>query len=146
MKEVHTGNILNLSRELVHNHDISDKSCNNHDGATPTPTATPAPTTGTLTITKKCLPMFPSGGNLCPGTSFSIQVTGNNPQPSLISLTDGGSQIVTLGPGSFAITETPRVAFLFFNGPDCSVLIEGVEATGTISAGQNLSCTITNFL
>jgi hypothetical protein len=90
--------------------------------------------------------MFPAGGNDCPGKTFSIQVTGTNPQPSSFSLTDGGSQIVTLGPGSFTVIETPRVAFLSINGPDCSVLIEGVEATGTISAGQNLSCTITNFL
>lgn len=42
---------------------------------------TPTPTPGTLEILKDCT-------NTCPGIAFSIQVTGNNPQPRSFSLID----------------------------------------------------------
>jgi hypothetical protein len=92
-------------------------------------TNTPA---GTLFITK-----------LCPGcaglTQPTITVTGNNPQPPSFNIDVGVTRVVTLRPGSFTITESlpPGFSAPTFSG-DCTT------STGTISAGQALSCIITN--
>jgi hypothetical protein len=94
-------------------------------------------TTGTLVIIKSC--------RLCPSTfSFSVQVTGNNPNPSSFTLSNGQSQSVTLGPGSFTVNEVPVPGFFppSFSG-DCREAGSS-RATGTISAGQHLTCTILN--
>ncbi len=109
-------------------------------------TNTAVPTTGTLDIIKVCSDF--SNGSLCRLNEFDIIVTGNNAQPSSFSLTDGGSRSVTLGPGSFTITELPVPGFLpaSFSG-DCTLVSSSsgkVVATGTISEGQHLTCTITN--
>jgi len=64
-------------------------------------------------------------------SAFTVTVTGNNPQPYSFSLSSISPQFVKLDPGSFAVsldTGYPRS----YSG-DC---------TGTISAGQHLSCTI----
>jgi hypothetical protein len=98
---------------------------------TTTVTVTP-PTTGTLSITKVCI------GSVCPGAKFDIAVSGNNPQPHFFSLQNGQTQDVTLGPGSFTVTEGITPLRTTFTG-DCSE-----DGTGTISAGQTLHCTITN--
>jgi hypothetical protein len=100
-------------------------------------TPTPTPTTGTLVITKLCR-------NSC--GPFLIKVTGNNPQPQSVSLTNGQDGSVILGPGNYTVTETPRSGFLSPNfGGDCKRTAPGShEATGTISAGQNLHCIILN--
>ncbi|MBV9176319.1 MAG: hypothetical protein JO297_04720 [Nitrososphaeraceae archaeon] len=42
--------------------------------------------------------------SLCPA---AIHVNGNNAQPSSFALGNGGSQLVTMGPGSFQIVDTP---------------------------------------
>jgi hypothetical protein len=69
----------------------------------------------------------------CPGIEFSIQVTGTIPDPSSFTLGDFQPQDVTLGPGTFTVTETPVSGFtpLTFLGRDCAP-----TGTGTISAGQ----------
>jgi hypothetical protein len=82
---------------------------------------------------------------LCPRAGFSITVTGNNPQPQRFTLHSGDSQAVTLGPGSFAILMMPLVSpslllANIFSG-DCMQL-GLLQASGTISAGQQLTCTI----
>jgi hypothetical protein len=103
-------------------------------------TNTPPPTTGTLTISKDC-------PDLCPGTTFSITITGNNPDPSSFTLGNRQSQVVTLGPGSFTVTETPVTGFqqLFIPSSTCKQTGPfSNSATGTISAGQNLECDIVN--
>ena len=100
---------------------------------------TPTPTTGTLVIEKIC----PECAAL---QSFSIQVTGNNPQPPSVSLTNEQERSVILGPGNYTVTETPVSGFQspFFGG-DCKQTAKGShEATGTISAGQTLRCIIDN--
>jgi hypothetical protein len=96
-----------------------------------------SPTTGTLKISKVCIPG-------CPGTSFFIQVIGNNPQPSSFFLTNGGVRIVTLGPGSYTVTESLMAGFNTVFTGDCLQTAPG-SATGTISAGQSLSCTVANI-
>ena len=99
----------------------------------------PPPTTGTLEISKVC---DPGSTTACGGVKFPITVTGNNP-PSLFTLSNGQTQTVTLGPGSFTVTEGPTDGFSPFFRGDC--MPNGrFDATGTISAGQTLTCTITN--
>src|SRR5919206_322764 len=63
-----TNNINNLACT------VAVSTCPKGNTPTPTPTLT-LPNSGVLTIFKVC---FPS----CPGVTFSIKVTGNNPQPS----------------------------------------------------------------
>jgi hypothetical protein len=97
-------------------------------------------TTGTLLITKVCF-------SSCPGVIFSIKITGNNPQPSsfTLSIPSHKSQAVTLGPGTFTVTEAHVAGFRppsFAN--NCNQVTED-SATGTIRAGQTLTCVITNI-
>jgi hypothetical protein len=101
-------------------------------------TSVTSSTTGTLRITKIC----PPG---CSGTEFPITVIGNNPQPSSFSLKSGQGQDVKLGPGSFTVHETvPRKFTPRYSG-DCKRTGSGSpDATGTISAEQNLLCTVVN--
>ncbi|HZC20821.1 MAG TPA: hypothetical protein VE223_04175 [Nitrososphaeraceae archaeon] len=66
-----------------------------------------------MTIDKDCL-------GPCPGVMFSITVTGNNPQPSSFTFGNEQDQDVTLGPGSFTVTETPVTGFLTVFVGDCT--------------------------
>jgi hypothetical protein len=92
-----------------------------------------------------------AGDGPCPPEvgRFNITTTGNNPQPSNFFLANGESQLVTLGAGAFTVTELSiAMGFLSlsFSG-DCRQAAPGsFTATGTISAGQHLTCTITNTL
>ena len=94
--------------------------------------------------------MEPSNPGDCERTGtgqFEIRITGNNPNPPGFELRGGGSQDITLGSGSFTITETTAFPFTTFSG-DCMLASSPgpfqVAATGTIAAGQHLTCTITN--
>jgi Zn finger protein HypA/HybF involved in hydrogenase expression len=97
----------------------------------PTPSPTPNPTTGTLTVIKRL-----SSGDTPPVkiSDFVIHVTGNNPTPANFNASSTGTD-VTLGPGTFSVTEAPSAVF----NPSFSS-----ECSGTIAAGQHLTCTITN--
>src|SRR3954453_7095679 len=64
-------------------------------------------------------------------SAFTVTVTGNNPQPYSFSLSSISPQFVKLDPGSFAVSIDTDYPHSY--SKDC---------TGTISAGQNLSCTI----
>ena len=91
------------------------------------------PATGTLLIKKLCFE--------CHGAEFDITVTGNNPQPSTFTLSNGQSQTVT-----FTVSEAPSFGFRSpgFAG-DCKITAVGSQqATGTITAEQHLTCTIIN--
>jgi hypothetical protein len=121
---------------------FADQSKNVQAVVTP-PTPTPTPTlrlqnSGVLTIFKVC---FPS----CQGITFSITVTGNNPQPSSFTLSGGGHQAVTLGTGTFTVTEAHVAGFNPPSFANNCKQVTGDSATGTISAGQTLSCVITNI-
>jgi Prealbumin-like fold domain len=111
-------------------------------------TNTAVPATGTLTVNKVCVE--PSNPGDCERTGtgdFNVRITGNNPNPPGFSLRGGESQDITLGSGSFTITETTTFPFTTFSG-DCMLASSPgpfqVAATGTIAAGQHLTCTITN--
>ena len=101
-----------------------------------------------LTLRKVCL-VFGRPGTPCNPVGFSIQITGNNnPQPSTSTLTPDSSQLVTLSPGTFTIVETAGFTIInpTFSG-DCMQTAPGsTEATGIISVGQHLTCTITNTI
>ncbi len=119
----------------------NQSAANNVNNGVPT-----AGTPATLLINELC---FSIG---CPDIPFNIIVTGNNPRPSTFSFTFfSNSQLVTLGPGSFEITEsTAPFSFelLSFRG-DCTgsqTSFGQAQATGTISAGQHLTCNIANFV
>jgi hypothetical protein len=96
-----------------------------------TPTPTPTPTTATLTVMKI---VAGNATNTTP-SNFTMHVTGNNPTPANFAGSTTGID-VTLGPGSFNVTETgPTSSFNVTTTGDCA---------GTIAAGQHLTCTITN--
>jgi hypothetical protein len=101
------------------------------------PPPPPPPAPGTLRISKICIPD-------CPGVEFPITVTGTNPvTPSSFTLSDGQTQFVTLGPGSFRIIESPTDGFRPSFQEACMQTASGSpDATGTISAGQGLTCLI----
>jgi hypothetical protein len=102
-----------------------------------------ATTTTNLLVRKVCVDLL---GRPCNPVPFSIQITGNNPQPSTFTLTPDSSQLVTLGPGTFTMFEraTFTIVSATFSG-DC-MKTAPTEATGTISVGQHLTCTITNTI
>jgi len=102
-------------------------------------TASNPETTGTLLVSKDCIRL--RSGN-CLNT-FNVQITGNNPQPSSFSISDPQNQTVTLGPGSFTVSEVPVAGFQVSFTGHC-LQTGPFVATGTISAGQHLTCIIRN--
>lgn len=73
------------------------------------------------------------GGTATP-SQFIIQVAGNNPSPSTFQGSSSGTT-VSLGQGSYQVRETPIADYTPTYSSDCS---------GSISAGQTKTCTITN--
>jgi hypothetical protein len=108
---------------------ITPSTANQTTGNQTTPTTTPA--TGTLTVIKRL-----SSGDTPPVkiSDFVIHVTGNNPTPANFNASSTGT-VVTLGLGPFSVTEAPSAIFTPSFSSECS---------GTIAAGQHLTCTITN--
>jgi hypothetical protein len=74
-----------------------------------------------------------AGGTATP-SQFTIRVTGNNPTPSTFQGSSSGTT-VTLGQGSYQVIETPIADYTPTYSSECS---------GSISAGQTKTCTITN--
>jgi hypothetical protein len=102
------------------------------NNTTPTPTSTL--TTGTLTVLK-ILVNFPANVT---ASDFTIHVTGNNPTPANFAGSATGTD-VTLGSGAFNATEVPPSADLEVKGTSFAG-----NCSGTITAGQHLTCVITN--
>ena len=126
----------------------SDTQCTN-DATQSTRSREEPETTGTLLIKKVCVGVPEGTPCFNPQSfAFSIQITGNNPQPSTFTLTPDTSQLVTLGPGTFTIVESATfpITSVTFSGACMQTAPGSLEATGTISAGQHLTCTITNTL
>ena len=124
----------------------NQRAANNVNNGEPKTTATPGtPGTTTLRINERCFL-----GTIAICIDMSIIVEGNNPQPSSFSFNPPFSQLVTLGPGSFTITEsTTSLPFTTRVSGDCSLasppgLSQTFTIIGTISAGQNLICNIVN--
>jgi hypothetical protein len=143
---------------LTCTHPGNNATCTQEGATISTPTSTSTltsqPTTGTLLVKKVCERFqIPPPQPPCFGPSrlhFSIQITGNNPQPSTSTLTpdtsDSSQQLVTLGPGTFTIVESAAfpIRSATFSG-DCTQT-GAFAATVTISVGQHLTCTITNTI
>jgi hypothetical protein len=117
---------------------FADQSDNIQQSAAPTAanqtTTTPTPTTGTLTVLK-ILVNFPANVT---ASDFTIHVTGNNPTPANFAGSATGTD-VTLGSGAFNATEVPPSADLEVTGTSFAG-----NCSGTITAGQHLTCVITN--
>jgi hypothetical protein len=98
-----------------------------------------------LLVRKVCVTF--QGAGCDPNFHFPIEVRGNNPQPSTFGLTpDSSQQLVTLGPGTYTITEgqPPRVPIAATFSANC--IQSGLfTASGTISAGENQTCTINDL-
>jgi hypothetical protein len=119
------------------------RTANNVNNGVPRTSGAAAPNTGTLIVNKVCVTS--TGGGTCPGNpSFGIQVIGTNSPPSSFSLPDGGSQAVTLAPGSFTVREAIDSDFTPSFSGNCNGAAGSGEATGTIAAGEQQTCTITN--
>lgn len=116
---------------------ISNSGQRGTQGPTEPPTEPPA--TGTLKVIKvlRC----PSEGITCPDPEeFGIEVTGNNPVPPSFQASSTGVD-VKLEPGEYSVDET--------SFPDLPAGVIHTEAfseecSGTINAGETITCTITN--
>ncbi len=89
------------------------------------------PVVATLVVTTKV--DNTNGGTKKP-SDFTISVTGNSPKPSSFSGSSLGSTI-TLKPGTYSITESSVLGYTATYSSGCS---------GSISAGQTVSCTVAN--
>ncbi len=89
------------------------------------------PNLGTLVVNTKV--DNTNGGTKKP-SDFTISVTGNSPKPSSSSGSSSGST-VTLKPGTYGVTESSVLGYTATYSSGCS---------GSISAGQTLSCTVAN--
>jgi Family of unknown function (DUF6346) len=100
--------------------------------------ATP-PATGTLLVKKvvKCIDTIIVDG--CQNKKFNIKVTDTNPDPSSFDLGNGGTQLVTLGAGTYTVSEPEHTGFNVEFSGDCNA-----NGDGTIAAGAHQTCTITN--
>jgi hypothetical protein len=121
-------NVLGNDNQVTGFADQSDKIQQSATANKTTPTQTP---TATLTVTK-----IVSGTTTAVPSQFTIHVSGNNPNPPNFGGSATGTD-VTLISGPFGVTETLPAGTFFTNttAGDCR---------GTITAGQHLSCTITN--
>jgi hypothetical protein len=125
---------------LICTHPGENATCT-QEGVGSTPTSTPEPITTTLLVIKKvaCVTVpFPCGQP----SGFTLHVTGNNPRPSTSFRGSESGTLVTLDPGPFTVFDEVDDTGVTFTG-DCTQ--HSSTATGTIAAGQHLTCTATNF-
>ena len=120
---------------------ISD-SCNQraannvNNGVPRTGGAAAAPNTGTLLINVVC------NSPICLSNSFVVSISPVSNPPSFQGK-GSGSQTFVLSPGNFLIDfSSPSGLSSVFSG-DCKQIKFIPKGTGTISAGQHLTCTIT---
>ena len=117
---------------LICTHPGSGATCVSEPGKVTPP---PTPATGTVLVKKVCEESKKIKVDGCENTKFQITVTGTNPDPASFTLGNGDTQLVTLGVGSYTVDETPPEGFTVKFSDDCS---------GTIAAGDQKTCTITN--
>jgi Prealbumin-like fold domain len=75
-----------------------------------------------------------SGGSAS-AANFTMSVTGTSPNPASFAGAESPGTTVTLGAGSYNVTET---------GPSGYAASFSADCTGTIAAGQEKTCTVTN--
>jgi hypothetical protein len=142
---------------------INNNNTNINIGGGGNQTNPPGPTTTTLNVTKEVDCEEENGGDIvvpgginCAGvlstitpSDFSIQVAGNNPQPSTFNGSAAGTN-VTIGPGGHTVTETPNAqvtALLANTNVNLTRIFTGgcsPAGTGTIEAGVPETCNIIN--
>jgi len=99
-------------------------------------TNTEVPTTGTLLVSVVC------ADPLCTTSPFHVQIVPmNNPQPLVFDGRGSGSQTFTLTSGNFEVDMQSLFPGVFSG--NCLQVFTLPQATGTISAGQHLTCTFT---
>jgi len=91
-----------------------------------------SPQTGTLQVIKHVV--NDSGGSAS-AANFTLSVSGTSPSSASFPGAESPGTTVTLGPGSYSVTETGPSGYTASFSADCS---------GTIAAGQTKTCTITN--
>jgi hypothetical protein len=120
---------------LICTHPGSGATCVSDPGKVTPPT----PATGTLLVKKvvKCIDTILVDG--CQNKKFNIKVTDTNPDPASFDLGNGGTQLVTLGAGTYTVSEPEHSGFTVEFSGDCNA-----NGDGTIAAAQHQTCTITN--
>ena len=74
-------------------------------------------------------------GGTASAANFTMSVTGTSPNPASFAGAESPGTTVTLGAGSYNVTET---------GPSGYAASFSADCTGTIAAGQTKTCTVTN--
>jgi hypothetical protein len=105
----------------------------------------PTPNAAKLTVIKKVNCAIPCGQ--FEPKDFEIKVTKSDGSTQSFPGSATGTQ-VTLPPGDYTISETPPSSDVFIFGNDfsgnCHRLDATADATGSIEAGEEQECTITN--
>ena len=91
-----------------------------------------APTTGTLHVIKHVV--NDSGGSAS-AANFTLSVSGTSPSPASFPGAESPGTTVTLGAGSYSVSEIGPSGYTSSFSADCS---------GTIAAGETKTCTVTN--
>jgi len=92
----------------------------------------PTATKGTLNVITH---VINNGGHTKTASDFAITVTGSNPAPAAFAGAEAPGVTVTIDPGSYSITENADSDYVETIDPQCS---------GTIAAGQEITCIIIN--
>jgi hypothetical protein len=122
-------------QNVICTHPSSGATCVSDPGEVTPPT----PTTATLLVKKVvvCLEKIIVDG--CQNKKFNIKVTDTNPDPSSFDLGNDGTQLVTLGAGTYTVSEPEHTGFNVEFSGDCNA-----NGDGTIAAGAHQTCTIKN--
>jgi hypothetical protein len=104
----------------------------------------PTPNTATLTVIKKVSGCTPGTAGCPDPKDFQITVSGVTASPSSFP-GDAGGTTVTVSPGTYTVSENTGPVVPMFSG-NCKQTDPAnlFSATGTISAGDQQTCTITN--
>jgi hypothetical protein len=122
-------------QNVICTHPSSGATCVSDPGEVTPPT----PTTATLLVKKVVVCPETIIVDGCQNKKFNIKVTDTNPDPSSFDLGNGGTQLVTLGAGTYKVSEPEHTGFNVVFSGDCNA-----NGDGTIAAGAHQTCTITN--
>ena len=119
-------------QNVICTHPSSGATCVNDPGQA-------TPTTATLLVKKVVVCPKTIIVDGCQNKKFNIKVTDTNPDPSSFDLGNGGTKLVTLGAGTYTVSEPEHTGFNVEFSGDCNA-----NGDGTIAAGAHQTCTITN--
>jgi hypothetical protein len=127
-------------QNVICTHPGENATCS-QEGVRSTPTSTPEPTTTTLRVIKSyvCLPIDPNCALVVNGCRISLLVRSQDPQTFTCQSAVGNGVLFTLQTGDdFSFEER------FLEPPFFDVSFSS-DCESTITAGQHLTCTITNI-